>query len=473
MNVAGGGERLPTMGARVGVALLLATAGLAVAAASGCGLSGGGQSAALPVVVDTDLSSDDVIALLYLLRNPAVDVRAVTVAGTGLVHCPVGARNAAELLALAGRRDVPVACGSGLPLEGLNAPPEDWRRAADDLFGLALPPARTRASGTAVELLRREAPGTTVLELAPMTNLAGALRAEPELTRRIHAVVAMAGAVSVPGNVDAQPSAETNAWIDPAALRAVLRSGVPLTLVPLDATNQVPVTPYVGETLKRYHYATAEATAVWDLVAGTRMADGGTYFWDPLAATALVDPAVLRTETLRIDVETTGTDEGRTVSSPGGERTTVATGANRIRFERDLLDTLLVGAPYTISRKPTATVTWDGERCSYSGPRSLSAGAIAVDVVDGADEPFQYAIFEVQPPHTLADVQAYVAGLTGAPTSPPGWISGQASGAAQPRSDVTWVASVSSGASGSVAVACVLNTPPYAIVATTLPVYAG
>lgn len=52
---------------------------------AGCG---GTRSARVPVVVDTDLSTDDAIALLYLLESPRVDVRAVTVPGTGLVHCP-------------------------------------------------------------------------------------------------------------------------------------------------------------------------------------------------------------------------------------------------------------------------------------------------------------------------------------------------------------------------------------------------
>jgi pyrimidine-specific ribonucleoside hydrolase len=470
MGAGGARQKLSAMAARLCVALLAAAT---LAAVPACGSSRSETRAAIPVVVDTDLSSDDVIALLYLLRSPRVDVRAVAVAGTGLVHCPRGARNAAQLLALAGRREVPVACGSELPSQGFNALPEDWRSAADALFGLKLPPVRAQAGGDAVALLRREAPGATVLELAPMTNLAAALHAEPDLAGKIDSVVAMGGAVSVPGNVDGQPAAEANAWVDPAALRAVLRSGVPLTLVPLDATNDVPVTAFVGEALRRYHYATPEATAVWDLVAATRMADGGTYFWDPLAAEAVVDPDVLRTERLRLDVVTAGTDAGRTTAGDTGTPTTVATGADRARFEHGLLDTLLGGAAFTISRRPTATVTWDGATCSYSGPKSLTAGQIVVDTVNDTGQPFQYAVFEILPPHTVADVQAFVTGLGGAPTDPPRWISGQASGTTQPHSEMTWVAQVSSGTSGSVVVACAAATPPYAALATTLPVYAG
>ena len=60
---------------------LLAFALAAALAASGCGGSGGG---CLPLIVDTDLSSDDVITLLYVAQDPDVELRAVPVAGTGL-----------------------------------------------------------------------------------------------------------------------------------------------------------------------------------------------------------------------------------------------------------------------------------------------------------------------------------------------------------------------------------------------------
>ena len=261
-----------------------------------------------PVIVDTDLSSDDVIALLYVLQDPRVDLRAVTVSGTGLVHCPGGARIALDLLALGGRGDVPVACGSRIPLAGGNAPPEEWRRAADDLFGVTLPPSSRRAEPDAVRLLAsaiQEAPAEpTVLELAPMTNLASVLKANRAVAARLHRIVAMSGAIDVDGNAPDQPRAEINVWSDPVAARAVLRSGAPVTLVPLDATNQVPVTTFVARALARYQYATPEATVAAEMVAATNMARGGSYFWDPLAAVAMTEPGLVRRSTRRLDVVT-------------------------------------------------------------------------------------------------------------------------------------------------------------------------
>lgn len=424
------------------------------------------------MVVDTDLSSDDAIALLYLATSPRIDLRAVTVSGTGLVHCPAGTRNAAQLLALAGREDVPVACGRDFPLAGTHAVPEEWRTAADGLFGLSLPPVRARASGSAVSLLQREAPGTTVLELAPMTNLAQALRREPSLARSIHGVVAMAGALSVPGNAPGAPAAETNAWADPVAMRVVLRSGVRLSLVPLDATNHVPMTAYVSDAFERYHYATPAATLVWDLFRETAIAYGGSFFWDPLAAVSVLDPGVVATVERRVDVLTSGADSGRTVVG-SGPRVDVAVGADEARFERDLLDTLLAGTSYKVLRRPTATVSWDGESCTWDGPASLTAGKIVIDTVNRTKRPFQLVVAAIALPHTLADLRAYVAGLTAPPANPPSWLTVAQAAEVQPTTTQTWTVWASSPASGFVVVACAQEAPPYAAIAKSIQVYAS
>ncbi|MFN2207548.1 MAG: nucleoside hydrolase, partial [Candidatus Promineifilaceae bacterium] len=58
---------------------------------------------AQPILIDTDMAVDDWLAILYLLQRPDVDVRAITVAGTGEAHCGPGVKNALDLVALAGR----------------------------------------------------------------------------------------------------------------------------------------------------------------------------------------------------------------------------------------------------------------------------------------------------------------------------------------------------------------------------------
>ena len=90
------------------------------------------------MIIDTDMAADDWLAILYLLMRPDVDVKAITVTGAGEAHCGQGTRNARNLLALAGRPDIPVTCGREKPLEGTHAFPQAWREAVDNLLGLEL-----------------------------------------------------------------------------------------------------------------------------------------------------------------------------------------------------------------------------------------------------------------------------------------------------------------------------------------------
>ena len=90
---------------------------------------------AQPFIIDTDMAADDWMAILYLLQRPDVDVRAITVTGAGEAHCQPGVQNALGLTALAGRPQIPVACGRETPLKGDHAFPMDWRKNVDALLG--------------------------------------------------------------------------------------------------------------------------------------------------------------------------------------------------------------------------------------------------------------------------------------------------------------------------------------------------
>jgi pyrimidine-specific ribonucleoside hydrolase len=188
---------------------------------AGCG--GGHSPRAVertPVVVDTDMGPDDALALLYLVARRDLDVRAVAVSGTGLARCPAGAQRALELLAAAGRSEIPVACGRDRPLAGFNAFPPEWRDPADRLFGVPLPPvtARPQTRG-AVELLREAITSadrnTELVALGPLTDVAALLRAHPDVMKRLAGIHAMAGTVDAPGNIGpGHEGAEYNLWGD-------------------------------------------------------------------------------------------------------------------------------------------------------------------------------------------------------------------------------------------------------------------
>ena len=159
------------------------------------------------VVIDSDMGGNSVMAILYLLQAEGVDVKAITLAGDGEAHCQPGMRTALGLLALTGDNDIPVACGREKPLKGEITFPQFLREGADNLAEtLDLPAGGEPSKMNAVELLSsaiEAAPHkATILAEGPLTNLAEALQAKPDLVEKIEMVYIMGGALEVPGNVE-------------------------------------------------------------------------------------------------------------------------------------------------------------------------------------------------------------------------------------------------------------------------------
>lgn len=299
------------------------------------------------------MAVDDWLAILFLLGRSELDVRAITVTGAGEAHCEPGVRHARELTALAGRPDLPVACGREAPIAGEHAFPAGWRDAVDALVGLDLPDVGPAPDvGSAVDLLGRVVDASpepvTVLALGPLTNLADAFAAQPDLPRRLGDVVIMGGAVEVPGNVGESgagidnPHAEWNIYVDPVAARTVLRSDAPVTLVPLDATNHAKATPAFLDRLAADR-TTPSAQFAYEALAARRgeLESGFYYFWDPLAAATLVDATLTTFEERPLDVVVDeGPESGRIIPADGGRADRFATTADGPRFEQLFLDAL-------------------------------------------------------------------------------------------------------------------------------------
>jgi inosine-uridine nucleoside N-ribohydrolase/predicted ester cyclase len=314
------------------------------------------QESRTPVIVDTDMATDDWFALLYLLQHPDADVLAITVTGAGEATCPIGAENALDLLTLTGDIRVPVACGQNEPLEGEHVFPQEWRDDVDRMSRISLPdnPIAADERGAVallIETLNAASSPVTVVTLGPLTNVAQALTAAPEIGPNIARIVIMGGAVDVPGNVQPAISdnayAEWNIYVDPLALDIVLKSGVPITLVGLDATNQVPVTTAFYRALGRDR-ATTAANFVFEALEKnfTMIQSEQRSFWDPLTAAAAIDSSLITTETMSIRVVTEeGPESGRTVVDASGQTVEVAVGADAARFEQAFLNVLNNRAP--------------------------------------------------------------------------------------------------------------------------------
>lgn len=300
-------------------------------------------AASIPILLDTDMAMDDISALLYLTRHPAVDLRAVTVNGVAFAHCAAGVRNALGLLELAGAADVPVSCGREEPYPGGRPAPDEWRASADALYGAqVMIRGRTAESRPASELLAdtiRAAPGEiVVIALGPLTNLAEAFETDPALAGQIKELIIMGGAVNAPGNVtdgdSANQVAEWNFFADPLAADVVLTSGAPVKLVPLDATNDVPFSRGFYERLRATHL-TKPAVFTYNLMYLNQWwLDGGMYWWDTLAAAAALDSGVVTWQEMKLDIVTeAGPETGRSIATTDGSSVRVATAADRQAFE--------------------------------------------------------------------------------------------------------------------------------------------
>jgi inosine-uridine nucleoside N-ribohydrolase len=305
---------------------------------------------AQPVIIDTDMAADDWLAILFLLGRSDVDIKAITVTGAGEAHCSAGVQNARNLVALAGRPDIPVACGREKPLVGDHTFPEGWRQAVDNLRGLKLPEnSRESSFESATEMLSRliqESPRKVhIIVLGPLTNIAKALTDQPALVQNLEMITIMGGAVNVPGNVGTSSDiendvAEWNFYVDPLAAGLVFASGVPITLVPLDATNSVPLTMDFFKRLEKDR-TTSVAEFVYRVLAAQEenVRSGYYYFWDPLAAAiATEDELGVFQEKRLVVVQEEGPESGRTMESQDGSLIRVAVGADRERFETLFLD---------------------------------------------------------------------------------------------------------------------------------------
>ena len=108
----------------------------------------------LPLLIDTDVAPDDLVALAFLVGSPKVEVRAITVSGTGEAHCGPGVDVVLRLLERLDAPPIAVACGRETPIAGDHAFPDAWRTGADDGSGLALPvTSREPFAGDAVQLI--------------------------------------------------------------------------------------------------------------------------------------------------------------------------------------------------------------------------------------------------------------------------------------------------------------------------------
>jgi purine nucleosidase len=303
----------------------------------------------IPLLLDVDTGIDDSLALLYACASPEAKLVAVTCVA-GNVDARQVAENTRAVLELAGRPDVEVALGREAPLvRDLVTTPET--HGPRGIGYAVLPPASRRLSArfgpdVIVEEARRRPGELTLVTLGPLTNLAVALLHEPALPTLLRRWVMMGGSYRSPGNT--APTTEWNVSVDPeAAERCIAAFGRPEATEARRAAGLEPLPLALGldvterAKLMPHHLAALAARAgshpdpARDPAAGSvasntviRYVDDALRFYmefhsrydgffihDPFALAAALDPALVQTEALPVDVELGGTlTTGETVT---------------------------------------------------------------------------------------------------------------------------------------------------------------
>jgi len=261
------------------------------------------------IIIDTDPGKDDAVAILLALASPLELELLALVAVAGNVPLACTESNARRLLELGGRTDIPVYAGCARPMV---RPPITAEHVHGDtgLHGLVLPEPKAplmpqHGVDYLVDTLRGAAPGEiTLCLLGPATNVAMALVKAPDIAARMAEVVWMAGGRSEGGNTT--PAAEYNVHADPDAAKVLLDSGIKLTLLPLDLTHQVRLTPERLARLQRVDTAASRAMAALFANAGDAPAREreGSPLHDPCVIAYLLQPELFAGRHINIAVET-------------------------------------------------------------------------------------------------------------------------------------------------------------------------
>jgi inosine-uridine nucleoside N-ribohydrolase len=313
------------------------------------------------IIIDTDPGIDDAMAIHFAFAHPDIEVLGLTTV-FGNVHTHTATRNALALVEMAAYTAAAVAHGADSPLVVPLNPPAHYAHGAEG-FG-DVPAAHpkvelgSRPAATFICDAINQNPGeVTLCAVSPLTNLALALRHDPQIVERVCKIVIMGGAVDTRGNVSEW--AEANIWSDPHAADEVFAAQWPITLVGLDVTEKVHCTPEDFGSLAASSPVIGgflnEATQFYFDFHRQRHDLDGCFLHDPSAVIAITDPDMFAKEGACLRVVCEGGRVGQIVRCTSETRRAVEVclGVDRARVRGLFLSTLKNADTAMAERKGT------------------------------------------------------------------------------------------------------------------------
>ena len=263
------------------------------------------------VIIDSDPGQDDAVAILLALASPdEIDLLGV-VAVAGNVPLPLTQKNARIICELAGRPDMPVFAGCDAPMSrklvtaehvhgktGLDGP---------QLPEPTMPLQDNHGVDFIIETLRSEPAGTvTLVPIGPLTNIAVAFERAPDIIKRVQEIVLMGGAYFEVGNIT--PAAEFNIYVDPEAAEIVFKSGVKLTVMPLDVTHKALTSAEWINDVKALGTEVGRMVAEWtdffERFDTEKYGSKGAPLHDPCTIAYLIQPDLFEGRFINVEIET-------------------------------------------------------------------------------------------------------------------------------------------------------------------------
>lgn len=289
-----------------------------------------------------DGNIDDLVSYLLLLQAPDIKLLGVgAIDADGFIDPSVAAcRKMTDLFNLRGD-ELAVARSNS---RAVNQFPHDWRMATYSFNYLPIlnekgsvdtPQAELPAHLDMVEKLKHAKEPVTLIMTGPLTDLARALDVDPDIEQHIKKLYWMGGSLDGHGNVamvNADGSQEWNSFWDPYAVKRVFDSNIPIQIVGLESTEEIPLNDEL-----RQHWASLRKYPAMDLVGQgysliISIPSAELYLWDVLTTVSALYPEVVESEKARATVITDGMSAGSFRRDPNGREVDIVTKANKELF---------------------------------------------------------------------------------------------------------------------------------------------
>jgi inosine-uridine nucleoside N-ribohydrolase len=293
----------------------------------------------IPILIDTDPGQDidDVLALGFAALRPEFEIKAITTVTHGARR---RAHLAKKLLETAGLGEVPVAAGMELPMRPVSD--DELKQLTDDAY--TLNHAQVEADGPiendAVDLIIRtveeNAGELCLVTIAPLTNIACALRKAPHIAQKIRCISSMAAEVQI-------PHIEHNIAWDYNAASVVLAAKIPMFIGTWSVTRQFWLTPEDCETIRQNSSPLCQFMADCnDLWWPHKGGKPGPMMYDTSPFVWLMNPDFYTTEEMALQVETRGEfTQGMTLRRGNENKAQVTTAMDAEGVKQLYLDTVL------------------------------------------------------------------------------------------------------------------------------------